>query len=317
MTIRIPLLLLCAFILCETLSADEAAPKKEVKAKKVVAVAGAAGAVQVQVLKKTLEAQKEVAKKLAEAIKAEGAAKNELAEAEKEAAAAQGEEEKQTANKRVDEAKKKLEAATKEAVKQRAANKKVAAQAVAVRNLSYYANVAVRENVDPQDPIERFMLLTTGGPIVVQVAMSIDGKPFRTKREALIDELLAVADTNEDGKPTWEEALKSARFTLGRIQVTNDQQRATYLKMWDKNKNGLVDRTEARTFVAQLYRAPAFTLSGNSGYGYAPRWGRFCRERASLSWRWTGGRDEAFGRKQRWRALEKGNCRRGRTSQEP
>ena len=34
MAVRIPLFLLCVFLLCETLSAEEAAPKKEVKVKK-------------------------------------------------------------------------------------------------------------------------------------------------------------------------------------------------------------------------------------------------------------------------------------------
>ena len=270
MAVRIPLFLLCAFLLRDTLSADEAAPKKEVKAKRVVAVAGAGRAV--QVLKKDLEARRAAEKKLAEAIQAENKAKNAVAQAEKEAAAAQGEEKKKAAIMRVEKAKKQLDDAKQVVAKQRAENRKIAGQAAVVRRSAVYANtVVVRENVDPHDPIERFMLLTTGGPLVVQVAMTIDGKPFRTKREELIDDLLAAADTDGDSKPRWEEALKSSRFTLGRVRIANEQQRESYLKAWDKNENDLVDRSEARMFVAQVYRAPTFTLGGGYGYGYYGR----------------------------------------------
>jgi Ca2+-binding EF-hand superfamily protein len=148
-------------------------------------------------------------------------------------------------------------------------NKAAAGQAVFVRQ-GFPGNpgVAERENVDPQDPIERFALLTAGGPVVIQATITIDGQPFRTVREKLIDEMLAAADKDKDGKATWDEALTAARFTLGRIGAAGEQQRKSYAQTFDKNADGLVDRGEARLFVAQVFQGATFNLSGGYGGAY-------------------------------------------------
>ena len=155
----------------------------------------------------------------------------------------------------------------------KAAGKTAVGRVLAPGAAGFGAGIGYRADADPQDPIERFLLLTPGGPLVVQVAITIDGKPFRMKREELIDKLLLAADTDGDGKPTWEEALSTPRFTLGRLNVASDQQRKAYAKTWDKNKNGEVDRTEARAFVAQTYRSPAFSLVGGIATGGYARGG--------------------------------------------
>jgi hypothetical protein len=101
-----------------------------------------------------------------------------------------------------------LEAAIKSSAKLREDVRKtqVAAQAAAARatiRSATNASMRIRKQVDLEDPIERFLLLLLpGGPLVVQVALTVDGKPFRKGREALIDELLAAADTDKDGKAT-------------------------------------------------------------------------------------------------------------------
>ncbi len=83
-------------------------------------------------------------------------------------------------------------------------------------NNRFGANIAVRESVDRQDNVERFLLLAPRGPIVVEAAIQLDGKPFRNAREKLIDEMMKAADTNGDGKATWKEALANTRFLFGR-----------------------------------------------------------------------------------------------------
>jgi hypothetical protein len=125
-----------------------------------------------------------------------------------------------------------------------------------------------RENADPLDPYERFALLTPGGPVVVQVSLTVNGQPFRTVREKLIDELLAAADKDKDGKPTWGEAVASPRFTLGRIRIGAAEQQQSFKQSLDKNADGVVDRSEVRLFVAQYFGAPAFAMgAGYGGYG--------------------------------------------------
>lgn len=121
-----------------------------------------------------------------------------------------------------------------------------------------------RETVDPNDPIERFALLTAGGPVIVQVALTIDGEPFRVGREKLIAEMIAGADTDKDGKATWTEAFSTARFTFGRLANLNDQIRGSLIRGLDRNANGLVEAPEARQFLAQYFQGPTFSLGGGS-----------------------------------------------------
>jgi Ca2+-binding EF-hand superfamily protein len=175
--------------------------------------------------------------------------------------------------KQVDEAKSKLEAAIKSSAKLREEARKaqVAAQAAAARATTRGAvsnpSMRVRQKVDVTDPVERFLLLLPGGPLVVQVALTVDGKPFRTAREALIDEMLAAVDTDKGGKATWQEAFRSPAFTLGRIQIVNDQQVRQYLSIFDQNKNELVDRNEVRAFLARYFQGGAFHLASTSSRG--------------------------------------------------
>src|SRR5262245_59111496 len=109
------------------------------------------------------------------------------------------------------------------------------AQAAAIR--SPYRGGTEREAVDPQDAMERFALLTAGGPVVVQVSLTIDGQPFRIGREKLITDVIAAADTDKDGQTTWTEALSTARFTFGRLGNVPDQVRESMIRSFDKNAN--------------------------------------------------------------------------------
>lgn len=231
-------------------------PVKQAKARAVVAVQAAN-------LKEAVEAQRVATKKLAEARESLKQWQEKVANANKEIEAATDEAAKRSAVEKLADAKIKLGEAEKEVAERTAELKKLAqaGNAVAIR-MAYSGGqpIAVRENVDPQDPIERFAVLTPGGPIVVEAALTVDGKPFRVLRENLIDEMVAAADTDGDGKTTWDEALKSTGFTLNRIRITNDQQRQSYLSTLDKNKDGLVDRSEVRLFIAMYFRAPAFSL---------------------------------------------------------
>ena len=57
----------------------------------------------------------------------------------------------------------------------------------------------VRAKVDPKDNVERILVLSPRGPIVIEVQLNRDGQPFRVLREKLVDDMLKAADTNQDG----------------------------------------------------------------------------------------------------------------------
>jgi EF hand len=162
----------------------------------------------------------------------------------------------------VEKAKTNLQRAAEAAAAAAAKAQQAIAQAVAIRSPSRGGQE--RETVDPQDPIERFALLTAAGPVVVQVTLTIDGQPFRIGREKLVADMIAAADTDKDGQTTWTEALSTARFTLGRLGNLPDQVRESMIRSFDKNANKLVESDEARQFLAQ-YQGATLSLGDGSG----------------------------------------------------
>src|SRR5438876_186821 len=110
-------------------------------------------------------------------------------------------------------------------------------------------------------PIERFLLLTPGGPLVVETSITIDGQPFHEAREKLVDEVLKLA-TDKEGKSTWAQVMANSRRLPGQAQsFANDEYRKVYLENMDVNKDGLLDRYEARRMVAQGAGGGDFVLS--------------------------------------------------------
>jgi hypothetical protein len=226
----------------------------------ITALGLAANRVTAQAPAATQATQPEIRKKLIEATK-------ELAESLKALATAESAE--VDAKAEVEKARAKAEALRAEVAKlNRQLLDAAQAQALVVRGGPRGGTATQeRENADPLDPYERFALLTPGGPVIVQVAITVGGQPFRTLREKVIDDMLAGADKDKDGQAKWEEAAASPRFAFGRAQLGLGQ-RETMIRALDANRDGLVDRSEARMFVAQYFGAPTFSLGGyGTAYG--------------------------------------------------
>jgi Ca2+-binding EF-hand superfamily protein len=208
-----------------------------------------------------LDAQLQKLREVQQKLKA---ATEEVEQARRADKQAEGEAEKQAAADKLAAAMRRLTEA------QRAARQATQAQQAAL--LAARAGVAGRpsdrETVDPQDPVERFALLTPGGPLIVQASLTIDGRPFRMAREELIGEMIAAADKDKDGQTTWAEAASSQRFTLGRLPPGNSQQQATRTRIFDKNSDGVVQQHEARQFLALHTQGPTFTLGGGPVGGF-------------------------------------------------
>lgn len=232
----------------------------------------AAGGVQVVAGNRLSQAQAALNQKLIEATRAQADAGQAVVDAFEALEAAEGDQARQAAEQQVAQAKAQLEAAKRAVAERREAVRQAAAAAQQAMVQASYAQVRgpVREDdVDPQDPRERFALLLPGGPIVVEVALTFDGQPFRLAREKLIDQMLATLARNEQGQAAWSDALRNARFAMGRVNVQNDQQRQTILQMLDRNEDGLVDRPEVRRYLAQFFQGDSFALNAN---GYAAGW---------------------------------------------
>jgi len=106
----------------------------------------------------------------------------------------------------------------------------------------------------PELPLERFLLLAPRGPLVIDLALTIDGRPLQQPLGELVDKVLAAADTDGDGQATWQEVLESPDFQRGRygnLPFESDDQRRQLLRMYDRNNDGLVDRDELPRFVTR------------------------------------------------------------------
>lgn len=121
---------------------------------------------------------------------------------------------------------------------------------------------------------ERFVLFLPAAPLLVELQMTIDGQPFADAREQLVDDALKLADRDGDGRATWEEIYSDPkRAFAARFDVqTRNVLRKEFLKTYDTNQNGLLDRDEARRIVSRAKSAgDAFSLVGTTEYRHANR----------------------------------------------
>jgi Ca2+-binding EF-hand superfamily protein len=126
-----------------------------------------------------------------------------------------------------------------------------------------------RDNPIRYKVAERFLILTANGPIVVEAAITIAGKPFREGCAELVDWMLAKADKNNDQVVTWSETIGSTAFNFGRLSY--NQARAPIAKSFDKNRNDKVDRAEAHAFLASYFRGSSvMMLTANNDFSVAP-----------------------------------------------
>ncbi|HUY87690.1 MAG TPA: hypothetical protein VMV10_03040 [Pirellulales bacterium] len=118
---------------------------------------------------------------------------------------------------------------------------------------------------------DRFALLLPRAPIVVELRMTIDGRPFRAADEKLVDDVLAAADRNRDGRATWGEVFADPKRILGPRygESLKFSDRQEFMKDNDANRNGLVDRDEARRLVDRAKGSAAFLLDNSPDYRQA------------------------------------------------
>src|SRR5262245_60666291 len=65
-------------------------------------------------------------------------------------------------------------------------------------------------SIDRSDPWQRLLILGPKRPVVIDLAVFIDGRPFREAREAWIDELLQAKGNNADADEGTKSTEKSS-----------------------------------------------------------------------------------------------------------
>jgi len=103
------------------------------------------------------------------------------------------------------------------------------------------------ELVQVPEPRDRFLLLIPGGPLIVDLILSIEGESHATSLQRFVDEELAAADINKDGRTTWKEVANSERFRYGQFRYNP----APSMRMFDGNQDGLVGSSEFLRFLTR------------------------------------------------------------------
>lgn len=101
---------------------------------------------------------------------------------------------------------------------------------------------------------ERICLLTDAGPILIDLWLQIDGKPHHRALADLIETSLAMADSDGDGRATWDELTQRDEFRYGRmgtLEIRDEEQRAELIRMYDSDRDGTVDRDELPRFLTR------------------------------------------------------------------
>ncbi len=101
---------------------------------------------------------------------------------------------------------------------------------------------------------ERFLLMSTIGPLVVECRLSIDGAAHTGTLEKLVADVLKLADTNSDGQTKWDElcaceAVKYGQF--GNLAIDGANGSKQVVEMYDIDRDGIVDTGELPRFLTR------------------------------------------------------------------
>lgn len=135
------------------------------------------------------------------------------------------------------------------------------------------ATKAVDRRANEADAAERIAILTPGGPLVVDVRLTIDGRPHTEVFEANVKQVLDAGDTDDDDKATWREIVENEKFVkerLGNMPLTSGRQKKTFIERYDENRDGAIQRGEVASLLGREAGASARAFAVRSSRSYLP-----------------------------------------------
>lgn len=130
-------------------------------------------------------------------------------------------------------------------------------------NLSAEKEVPIPDAVEI-NAAERVLLLTAGGPIILELRLLIGGQPHQQAFDRLLDAALLAADADGDGRAMWSELLESKKFRYGQygnLPIADDNAKKQLRERYDMDQDLVVDRDELpRLLTRNAGLSRAFSL---------------------------------------------------------
>jgi Ca2+-binding EF-hand superfamily protein len=128
---------------------------------------------------------------------------------------------------------------------------------------------------EPPKPIERerIAILTPGGPLLMDVRLTLDGHAYAEGVRSEVNEVLAAADVNKDGKPTWSELFDNAEYLKKgspEAPAPTARQKKMWLDQYDLDNDGYVGRDEAAAWAGRAAGRTVRAFAVRSSRAFAP-----------------------------------------------
>ena len=124
---------------------------------------------------------------------------------------------------------------------------------------------------------ERFLLFTPTNPLIVELQLTIDGRPHTEALSRLVEEVLKLADEDGDGRATWKELTASNRIKYGQygnLAIEGENGHKQIVERYDINRDSLVNPTELPRFLTRnAGGSRAFSIRGSIDYRHTSRRG--------------------------------------------
>jgi Ca2+-binding EF-hand superfamily protein len=135
------------------------------------------------------------------------------------------------------------------------------------------ATVEDESGPEAKPAAERIAILTPGGPLLVDVRISVGGEPLTKFHEALVRRVLEVGDSDHDGRSTWKELVADRTYLekeLPNAPAADSRQMKSLIERYDENGDGEIQLTEAAAWLGRDSGVSAKPLAVRSTRAYRP-----------------------------------------------
>jgi len=120
---------------------------------------------------------------------------------------------------------------------------------------------------------ERIAILTPGGPLLVDVRLTIAGEPHTKAFDALVKRVLDAGDSDRDGRSTWKELVADRAYLekeMPKAPAADSRQMKTLIERYDENRDGRIQPPEAAAWLGRDAGRTAQSFAVRSTRAYRP-----------------------------------------------